>query len=214
MTQEERDRILHLLSSKSRWCQDAEARDGRGEPVRYDNAAAVAWDLTGALCHLFGWERAMQLFTQLARHLTGRKPPAGRHWTHPRDPQMAAMAALQDYNDQPVTDYETMMARLAAVPVYQPHTAGSLTLTSNASMCLAAALAQKQAGENMALRMVQKGDDWSLWLDHIQPDDVSFTHEGRTVLVLGRELSASLRSCTLHVQEAPGGPVLSLRPDD
>ena len=213
MTQAEKDRMLALLNSRSSWCQEAEARDRRGEDVRFDDPTAVAWDLTGALCHLFGWERAMQLFSQLARHLTRRKPPIGRHWTRPQDPQMAAMAALQDYNDQPSTHHRSMMARLMALPVYQPHTAGALTVTSSASLCLATALAEKQAGENMALRMVQKGDDWSLWLDRIRPDDVSFTHEGRTVLVLGGELSASLRRCTLDVQDAPEGPVLSLRPE-
>jgi hypothetical protein len=211
MTQEEKNRVLTLLSSKSRWCQDAEARDHRGEDVRFDDAAAVAWDLTGAFCHLFGWERAMDLFPQLAHHLTGRRPTFGRHRGQPRGLQMASMIVLQDYNDQPNTGYESVMARLATVPVCQPGTAGVLTITSNASLCLAAALAEKQAGENMALRMVQNGDDWSLWLDHIQPDDVSFAHEGKTVLVLGSEASASLCTSVLDVEETPGGPVLSLR---
>jgi hypothetical protein len=213
MTVEEKNRILTLFSSKSSWCQEAEARDGRGAAVRHDDVAAIAWDLTGALCHLFGWERALELFPQLARHLTGQKAPAGRHWTQPRDPQMASMAALQDYNDQSTTTYESLMARLADSPVYQPRKAPALAITSNAGLCLAHSLAQKQPGENMALRMVQKGDDWSLWLDHILPDDVSFDHEGKTVLVLGSELSASLSGFTLDIHETPGGQVLSLRPE-
>jgi hypothetical protein len=123
MTQEEKDRILALLGSDRGWCQEAEARDGRGSAVRHSDAAAVAWDLTGALCHLFGWDRAMLLFPQLARHLTGRRPPFGRHWAQPQDPQMASMAALQDYNDQPTTDHESMMARLAVVRVCRPRKA-------------------------------------------------------------------------------------------
>jgi hypothetical protein len=211
MTQEEKGRILTLLGERSRWCQEAEAHDGQGADVRYDDPAASAWDLTGAVCHLFGWDRAMELFQQLARHLAGRKPPTGRHVSQPRDLQIASMAELQDFNDQPMTSHESMITWLTAIPVVQPRGAAVLAITPNASLRLARALAEERAEANMALRMVRKEDNWVFWLDQIRPDDISFTHDGKTVLVLAGELSASLRSCTLDVEETPNGQALSLR---
>jgi hypothetical protein len=211
ITQAEKDRILALLGNSRSWCQEAEARDGQKLDVRFDDPTAAAWDLTGAVCHLFGWDRAMELFLQLARHLPGRKPSTGRRGQPPRDMQISAMAALQDFNDQSQTTHESMIAWLTSIPIARPKGEAELTVTSSAKLCLAHALAEEQAGENMALRMVRKEDNWVFWLDHIRPDDVPFTHNGKTVLVLGGDLSASLRSCTLDVEESASGQALSLR---
>ena len=93
MTQDEKDKLLDLFSARGRWCQDAEARDASGSPVHYSDEAAVAWDITGGMCRLFGWERACELFIHAADS-TGQAGDAG-----PRDRAMVAMGALQDFND-------------------------------------------------------------------------------------------------------------------
>ena len=162
MTQNEKDQLLTLLSSESRWCKNTEAQDSQGGGVCYNDSTAVAWDLTGAVCHLFGWPRALQLFAQMSRHMTGRKPLAGRYWRHPQDTQIASMAALQDYNDQPATNYESIIDRLTAMPVHHPRPSTPLTLTSNAGTCLAHAMPAGHGDENLALSPAQKGDDWSV----------------------------------------------------
>lgn len=213
MTQQEKDRLLALLSSQRTWCQEVEARDRRGQAVRYNDASAVAWDLTGAVCHLFGWDRALELFAQLGRHVMGRRPPVGRHSGHPRDPQMASMAALQDFNDRPTTNYETIRGHLAAMPVHHGHAKAILKVTPAAAEHLAHALAQARAGPNMTFRMVQKEDAWSLWMDTMHPDDVVFTHHGNAVLVLEGEVSAVLSTRTLDLEYTPEGPQLAFSPE-
>lgn len=120
MMQHEKDGLLELLSSQERWCRDAEARDRRGQAVRFNDPAAVAWDLTGALCRLFGWARAAQLFPQLERHLTGSNRSHERPYLQlANEPQILSMIALQEYNDLSDNTYETMIDRLKAMAVYR-----------------------------------------------------------------------------------------------
>jgi hypothetical protein len=121
MMQYEKDRILTLLQSQNRWCQQAEARDCSGQAVHYDDPTAVSWDVTGAVCVLFGWARALELFSHFERQLVGRK----RVSRHPlglqnSDPQICSMVAIQEYNDQADTTYELLRARLEAMSVYLP----------------------------------------------------------------------------------------------
>jgi hypothetical protein len=121
MMQDEKDRILTLLQGESTWCQHAEARDGRGHPVHYDDPTAGAWDLTGALCVLFSWTRALALFSQLERQLVGHK----RVTRHPfglrnSDPEICSMVAIQEYNDQTDMTFELVRAGLEALAVYLP----------------------------------------------------------------------------------------------
>ncbi len=113
MIQEEKDHLLSLFANEASWCQEVEARDEQGDPVRYDDDAAVSWDLIGGLCHLFGWSRACKLFVQLVRHITG---PSLR-WSSP-DRAMAAMRVLQDFNDRRETTYETILTTLRDMPVW------------------------------------------------------------------------------------------------
>jgi hypothetical protein len=121
MMQDEKERLLTLLGTSGKWCQHAEARDRRGHAVHYDDPAAVAWDLTGAVCALFGWERALELFSQMERQLVGRKHAAKRSFgLQNSDPQICSMVAVQEFNDRTDTTYELMMARLQAMSVYQP----------------------------------------------------------------------------------------------
>jgi len=121
MLQEEKERLLDLLQAGSNWCQHAEARDRRGHAVHYDDPAAVAWDLTGAVCVLFGWGRALELFSQLERQLVGRRRPARRCFSlQNNDPQICSMVAVQEFNDRSDTTYELVIDRLQAMSVYRP----------------------------------------------------------------------------------------------
>ena len=119
MLQNEKEKLIALLDDQRRWCQEAEARDDEGNPARYDDENAAAWDIVGGMCHLFGWRRARQLFGQVCRHLVGRPrcQPSS-------DPEMAAMASLQDFNDERGTTYELIMARLQEMPVWRRNHAG------------------------------------------------------------------------------------------
>jgi hypothetical protein len=111
MTQREKQELLDLFSMAANWCQETEARNWQGESVRYDDPSAVAWDLTGGVCHLFGWERATELFPLMERHVTGRKPDE-----HATNPGIASMIGLQEFNDSSDTSFEILLLRLQSVP--------------------------------------------------------------------------------------------------
>lgn len=76
MMPDERTQLLALLEHVGKWWRNAEALDASGNGVVYDDAA-VAWDITGALCRLFGWQRARVLFEQMERHIVGKRRTAG-----------------------------------------------------------------------------------------------------------------------------------------
>jgi hypothetical protein len=122
MMEYERERLLALLRDENAWCQDVEARDKDGNPVRYDVDVAVAWDLTGALCHLFGWKRACVLFEQLSRHILRKKCPT-HVW---RNPHLHAMAELQAYNDREEMTHAEIMEILRTTPVWHGPGHGAL----------------------------------------------------------------------------------------
>lgn len=115
MMEEEKERLLTLLCDEHAWCQDVEARDKDGNPARYDEDAAVAWDLTGAVCYLFGWRRACVLFEQLGRHILGKKRPTFIQ----RNPPLNAMAALQAFNDREEMTHAEIMEKLRSSPVWR-----------------------------------------------------------------------------------------------
>ena len=113
MMQEEKDKLLALLDSESKWCQEVDARDDQGAPVHYNDEAAVAWDIVGGMCHLFGWSRACTLFVQLSRHIVGQQ-----HFRMFQDREMVAMGALQDFNDDSDTTYDVVIEKLRDMPVW------------------------------------------------------------------------------------------------
>jgi hypothetical protein len=112
MSPNERERLVALLLDAQHWCQGAEARNADGDDVAYSDADAMAWDLTGAACHLFGWGRARQLFVQIDRYLNGGDAGASRG-----DSGIDAMVALQDWNDDAATTHADLIARLQSLPV-------------------------------------------------------------------------------------------------
>jgi len=119
MVQAEKDKLLALLDSEERWCQDAEARDEDGNPVRHSDVAAVAWDISGALCRLFGWRRARELFVQLDRHVNGRREPVYRP---ARDAGIDSMVALQAFNDRDDTTFEVLREQIRTIRVWHGNT--------------------------------------------------------------------------------------------
>ena len=117
---DEKDKLLALFDSEQRWCQDAEASDSHGDPVKFHDPEAVAWDLTGALCRLFGWQRARVLFKQLDRHLCGKKQLKRFN----RDPAVEAMVALQEYNDRADMTFESFFLELGKMPTWHGRKSG------------------------------------------------------------------------------------------
>jgi len=115
MMPDEKSKLLALLEHEGKWCRGAEAHDAAGEPVRYDDCAAVAWDITGALCRLFGWQRACVLFPQIERHIIGG--PKRMKWPMP-DPSIDAMRELQDFNDRADVTFDELCARINELPVW------------------------------------------------------------------------------------------------
>jgi hypothetical protein len=115
MMPEEKEQLLALLDHERKWCRDAEAHDANSDAVRYDDDAAVAWDVTGALCRLFGWRRACVLFGQLDRHINGKQVASG--WPA-RDAEMGAMGALQDFNDRVDMTFDMMRERIETMPAW------------------------------------------------------------------------------------------------
>jgi hypothetical protein len=113
MSPEEKDQLVALLLNAQCWCQGAEAHDAGGQAVAYSDADATAWDLTGAACHLFGWRRARELFVQIDRHLHGHDT-AGADQS---DSEIAAMVALQTWNDNAQTTHVELITRLQSLPV-------------------------------------------------------------------------------------------------
>jgi hypothetical protein len=116
MMPDEKEQLLALLDHAGKWCRNAEALDADANDVVYDDEAAVAWDITGALCRLFGWQRACVLFGQLDRHIHGKRMRFG--W--PRcDEEMNAMAAFQEFNDRCETTFGLLRERIETMPVWQ-----------------------------------------------------------------------------------------------
>lgn len=115
MISDERERLVQFFDGGRCWCQHAEARDAEGNAVRYDDPAAVAWDLTGALCRLFGWSRATTLFGQLERHI---EPGAGRG-RFQRDDVVDPMRTLQQFNDDNDMNFNRLSECLLSVPLWR-----------------------------------------------------------------------------------------------
>jgi hypothetical protein len=112
MNPDEKEQLLALLRDAPHWCQGAEARDAEGHEVVYSDADATAWDLTGAVCRLFGWNRARALFVQINQQFLG-----GGADPTPKDSGIAAMVALQTWNDDVRTTHAELLARLESLPV-------------------------------------------------------------------------------------------------
>jgi hypothetical protein len=124
MMADEKERLLAFFERESIWCRDGEAQDAAGDPVRYDDDAAVAWDITGALCRLFGWQRACVLFGQFDRHIHGKRVAFG--WPQ-RNTDVDAMVALQEFNDRAETTFAHLRGAIESMPVWHGSGRGQAT---------------------------------------------------------------------------------------
>jgi len=115
MLRDEKEKLLAFFESDRRWCQDAEARDANGRPVKFHDPMATAWDITGAMCHLFGWTRACTLFGQLERHIHKRRRLL-RGLS--RGAAIESMVTLQAYNDRPEIVFEVVVTLFETMPVW------------------------------------------------------------------------------------------------
>lgn len=88
-----------------------------------------------------------------------------------------------------------------------------LQLTPAAANHLNALLSTKAAPAKAAVRIVRGASgDFQLSADVPKSDDVGFEHQGRTVLILDKQVSELLNDRVLDVVVSPRGEALTLKP--
>ena len=88
-----------------------------------------------------------------------------------------------------------------------------LMVTESAGAHLAKVLVNANAAEEKVVRFVSEEDRLVPKLDTKRPGDMTFDHEGKTVLVLETDIAATLTNRTLDVTDTNAGPRLYLRED-
>lgn len=84
-------------------------------------------------------------------------------------------------------------------------------LTDAAAAHLSVILGQTQASDEQAVRMIPTQQGLELTLDAPKPDDQTFAHEGKTVLVIEPKLATMLENRTLDVETGDDGTHLTLQ---
>jgi hypothetical protein len=84
-----------------------------------------------------------------------------------------------------------------------------LTVTNPANLRLAHLLETK--AQDAVLRIFTRKRKIRLGVGHLRPDDRTFAHDGRVVLVLDARMSRSLAQHKLDIRETTKGPRLSLK---
>lgn len=85
-----------------------------------------------------------------------------------------------------------------------------LTVTEAAGAYLTGILAEANVEDGTAVRFVVQENRLAPYLDNARPQDATFDHDGRTVLVLDEGISQTLANSTLDVKETDTGPQLVL----
>jgi len=85
-----------------------------------------------------------------------------------------------------------------------------LLVTKAARARLLSKLNRRNAGEGIAFRFLRMDNGWKLRPDRAHPDDTSFSHEGRDVLVLDSSVAAAMGGMTLDVRQTVKGAKLDL----
>lgn len=85
------------------------------------------------------------------------------------------------------------------------------TVTPTALERLSQKLLHRQAAGDVALRFRHTNGRWKLHVDRARPDDETFAHDGRNVLLLDRTTADALNQRTLTVRDTKSGPRLRLR---
>jgi hypothetical protein len=71
-------------------------------------------------------------------------------------------------------------------------------------------LTHKKAAGDVALRFHQAEGRWKLQTDRARPDDATFAHRGRSVLLLDKAAARAMTTMTLDVRPTDSGPRLKL----
>ena len=85
-----------------------------------------------------------------------------------------------------------------------------LTMTETAGAHLVDLLGEAEVPEDVAIRFVIESEELTLRLDKEKPGDESFSHAGKTVLLVDEEMSSMLAEKTLDVEPSDEGPKLTL----
>ncbi len=85
-----------------------------------------------------------------------------------------------------------------------------LTLTEAAGDQLTKILDDSNAPQEMAVRLVAGEKGLAMAADQPKPEDTTFDHNGRTVLVLDEQVAQVLDARTLDVEETDEGRALTL----
>ncbi|MGH7127415.1 MAG: hypothetical protein ACREIV_02515 [Planctomycetaceae bacterium] len=84
-----------------------------------------------------------------------------------------------------------------------------LTVTESAGTRLSGFL--RKSADETVIRIVRRRKRLKLRRDHQRPDDTTFIHDGRIVLVLDGRISDALAFRTLDVRQTERGPRLTLK---
>jgi len=85
-----------------------------------------------------------------------------------------------------------------------------LTLTPQASEHLANLLNESDAPDEAAVRLVVREQGLALATDEPKPEDTTFDHDGKTVLVLDQQVAEALADRTIDVEDSAQGKALSI----
>jgi hypothetical protein len=86
-----------------------------------------------------------------------------------------------------------------------------LQVTDSALGLLQEALVNERTEDSQVFRLHMRDDEFVLGLDEVQADDVSFDHNGDTVLAAPQEIANSMLSnTTIDLETTPEGPKLVL----
>lgn len=85
-----------------------------------------------------------------------------------------------------------------------------ITVTTAALERLSRKLIGKQAAVDHALRFERGTGQWRLGVDQARPNDTTFTHGGKNVLLLDQATAEAMTAMTLAVTETASGPRLKL----
>lgn len=88
-----------------------------------------------------------------------------------------------------------------------------MIVTEEAGRYLAEALDRAGAPLDAAVRVERGTEAWIMRIDVPGPDDETFDHEGRTVLVLDPDVAEELEGTTLEIQRTGEGAKLTLNRD-
>lgn len=75
------------------------------------------------------------------------------------------------------------------------------TVTKAVCQLIKKELEAVRASEKFTIRIISGWGGWDIELDTERPGDVTFEHEGRTVLVVDQQMYQKLASRTLDVEE-------------